>query len=623
MTIILNRDTKMYVVSEFVQEHNHQLHHSSTVHMIRSQRKMSVAQEIETDIAYDSGIRLKDAYQFFSSQVGGCDGLGYISRDQKNYLRTKRQRSLLYGEASSLERYFSKKLKDNPSYYYAIQLDTEEHITNIFWADARMIIDYNIFGDVLTFDTTYGTNRAARPLGVFLGLNHHRETVVFGASLLYDETIESFIWLFETFLEAMNAKKPRTIFTDADVAMSTAIKEVMPDTYHALCSWHMWQNALKHLGYLLKGESRFSTDFSACIYQYDDEGTFLQAWIELLDNYNLHENTWLRDLFKLKEKWSQAYVKKTFTAGMRTTQLSERFNCDLKDCLKTNTNIVEFFTHFERVVEQKRYKELEAEYDSRQKMPRLTLTTSPMLNQMSKVYTPKIFEVFQNEVIGVLSLIITSRTIEQEKHEYVVGVFNACKECTVSFNPFNGSIACSCKMFETCGILCRHGIKVFDTLDIKIIPNNYIIRRWTRNARDDELPDFHENSKLEYSERYRSLCPIFVQLVNEACETEKGYMILSSAVYDLRKKIREAREPDNITEETTLISTKNLSSIDEPSLTYTARGIKKKQNTRCKKRRPKTWIERMKKPRGDAKQAFENASSIESQSLGDDVIRSR
>lgn len=84
--------------------------------------------------------------------------------------------------------------------------------------------------------------------------------------------------------------------------MATAIKEVMPDAYHALCSWHMWQNALKHLGYLLKGESRFSTDFSACIYQYDDEGTFLRSWTDLLNNYNLHENTWLRDLFKVKEK---------------------------------------------------------------------------------------------------------------------------------------------------------------------------------------------------------------------------------------------------------------------------------------------------------------------------------
>ena len=105
-------------------------------------------------------------------------------------------------------------------------------ITNIFWADARMIIDYSHFGDVITFDTTYSTNRDARPLGVFLGLNHHREIVVFGGALLYDETIESFVWLFETFLEVMSKNKSITIFTNQDVAISAAIKVVMPKTYY-------------------------------------------------------------------------------------------------------------------------------------------------------------------------------------------------------------------------------------------------------------------------------------------------------------------------------------------------------------------------------------------------------
>ena len=165
-----------------------------------------------------------------------------------------------HGAAASLGRYFSRQLKENPSYYFATQLDCEEFITNIFWADARMIIDYSHFDDVITFDTTYSTNRDARPLGVFLGLNHHRETVVFGDALLYDETIESFVWLFETFLEAISEKKLITIFINQDIAMSAAIKVVMPKTYHALCSWHMWQNAEKHLGHLLKTEPQFNAD---------------------------------------------------------------------------------------------------------------------------------------------------------------------------------------------------------------------------------------------------------------------------------------------------------------------------------------------------------------------------
>ena len=165
-----------------------------------------------------------------------------------------------------------------------------------------MIIDYSHFGDVITFDTMYSTNKDARPLGVFLGLNHHRETVVFGGALLYDEMIECFVWLFETFLEAMSEKKPITIFTDQEAAMSVAIKVVMPKTYHVLCSWHMWQNAKKHLSHLLKSESQFNDDFLACIYEYDGEDEFLTAWIEMLDKYDVRENKWQIDLFKLKEK---------------------------------------------------------------------------------------------------------------------------------------------------------------------------------------------------------------------------------------------------------------------------------------------------------------------------------
>ena len=65
---------------------------------------------------------------------------------------------------------------------------------------------------------------------------------------------------------------------------------------------------------------------------------------------------------------------------MKTTQLNESFNADLKDCLCTDLNIVDFFTHFERVVNQKQYKELDAKYNSKHKFPRLKLKSSTMLN---------------------------------------------------------------------------------------------------------------------------------------------------------------------------------------------------------------------------------------------------
>ena len=50
----------------------------------------------------------------------------------------------------------------NPSFQYAVQLDNVEQITNIFWADARMIIDYANFGDVVTFDTRSEERRVGK-----------------------------------------------------------------------------------------------------------------------------------------------------------------------------------------------------------------------------------------------------------------------------------------------------------------------------------------------------------------------------------------------------------------------------------------------------------------------------
>lgn len=107
--------------------------------------------------------------------------------------------------------YFQKNQSESPSFHYSLQVDIDDQICNIFWTDAKMRMDYEQFGDVVCFDTTYRTNRNCRPFAPFVGVNNHKETVIFGAALLYDETIESFSWLFQAFLEAMSGKKPKTI----------------------------------------------------------------------------------------------------------------------------------------------------------------------------------------------------------------------------------------------------------------------------------------------------------------------------------------------------------------------------------------------------------------------------
>lgn len=63
-------------------------------------------------------------------------------------------------------------------------------------------------------------------------------------------------------------------------------------------------------------------------------------------------------------------MKKTLTLGMRSTQLSESVNADIKNFMSKNLDLIKFFERFEDVVEEKRYKELKCEFEARQKIPK-------------------------------------------------------------------------------------------------------------------------------------------------------------------------------------------------------------------------------------------------------------
>ncbi|KAM2876545.1 hypothetical protein COP2_019532 [Malus domestica] len=171
---------------------------------IRSHRNMSFAQKVEADMADSSGIAPRESVEFMSRQVGGRQNLGFIYDDYKNYLHSKRTREI--------------KL-----------VDEDDLITNIFWADSRMMVDYDYFGNV-----------------------------------------------------AMSGKKPKTILTDQDAAMAKALFEKWPQTCHRLCIWHIYQNAAKQLKNVFENFNDFTKEFSSCIYDHEDEDDFLYVWNNML-----------------------------------------------------------------------------------------------------------------------------------------------------------------------------------------------------------------------------------------------------------------------------------------------------------------------------------------------------
>jgi hypothetical protein len=102
----------------------------------------------------------------------------------------------------------------NEYFYCDAQMDKKTgELRNIFWSHVSHRAECRDFGDVITFDTTHKTNKHRMPLAMFVGLNHQLQNVIFGQTLLRDESSESFEWLFSTFKTCMGGRAPHVLLT--------------------------------------------------------------------------------------------------------------------------------------------------------------------------------------------------------------------------------------------------------------------------------------------------------------------------------------------------------------------------------------------------------------------------
>jgi len=264
------------------------------------------------------------------------------------------------------------------------------------------------------------------------------------------------------------------------------------ESWHGLCTFHIMQNAVKHLAERddeesdtppkrknedNKEEPSILIDFSACMYEYEDKETFQEAFNTMRTKAS--KQNWLDSIYKVREKWAACYMTNVYTLGMRSTQLSESLNSDLKRHFKLDFDIIRFLKHFERVVEFKRNNELHVEFESRKKLPRLKMRT-PILLQASKLYTSIVFEAFQSEYERSMAACTTPL---EGNNEYVVAVGSFDENCIlekeykVTGDPADQTSTCNCGQFNKIGILCAHALKVLDLMNIKLIPEQYILKR--------------------------------------------------------------------------------------------------------------------------------------------------
>ncbi|XP_035546643.1 protein FAR1-RELATED SEQUENCE 5-like [Juglans regia] len=206
--------------------HNHGLSPMKS-RFFRCNREVSESVKRVLDTNDLAGIRLNKSYGSLVVGAGGFENLPFLEKDCRNYI------------------------------------DKARHLR--LGADPRSRAAYQYFGDVVTFDTTYLTNRYGMPFAPFVGVNHHGQSILLGAGLISSEDTETFTWL---------------------------------------CLWHILKKVPEKLGSYAAYRSGLKTQLMKCVYDTQTIEDFEKCWAEFINTYDLNDNAWLNSLYAERENWT-------------------------------------------------------------------------------------------------------------------------------------------------------------------------------------------------------------------------------------------------------------------------------------------------------------------------------
>ncbi|RYR68272.1 hypothetical protein Ahy_A03g014762 [Arachis hypogaea] len=225
------KDVGAWIISKIVLDHSHPCC-PSKAEMLKQHRELSMSIRRTIENNEEAGIRPSKTYQSFVAAAGGHRELNFIEKDVKNYITREVRNVSEQEDAKEFGKYLLRMKEKNHNFFFELELKEDQSIKLAFWADARSRAAFEYFGDVISFDTTYNTNRYNLVCGSFVGVNHHGQSTLLGCSLMKNEEIESFKWLFQCWLRCMGGNAPKGFLTDQCASMKRALEAYLYEDHH-------------------------------------------------------------------------------------------------------------------------------------------------------------------------------------------------------------------------------------------------------------------------------------------------------------------------------------------------------------------------------------------------------
>ena len=203
------------MLSSFVLKHTHAMSPTKALYF-KCNRMLEPHVKRRLELNDSAGIRMNKSFNSFVVEKGGHENVPFLERDCRNHVQRLRRSRLRLGkgDADAMLEYFMRMRDDNSDFYHVINLNENNRLRNVFWANAWSRAAFKEFGDVVTFDTTYLVNRHGMPFAPFVGMNHHGQSTLLGCALISHENTKTFTWLLHTWLRCMFGISPPAIVTD-------------------------------------------------------------------------------------------------------------------------------------------------------------------------------------------------------------------------------------------------------------------------------------------------------------------------------------------------------------------------------------------------------------------------
>ena len=143
----------------------------------------------------------------------------------------------------------------NSDYSTCVKTDNDGTLKALFFCHHASLKLYSAYNTIIFANSTYKTNKYKMPLFHLAGVTGNNKSFILVFCFLAKENLDYYTWALEFFNSAISShhlSPPEIIITDWELVLMNAIKQVLPNTIHMLCTWHIEKKILTNASKIIK-----------------------------------------------------------------------------------------------------------------------------------------------------------------------------------------------------------------------------------------------------------------------------------------------------------------------------------------------------------------------------------